>query len=161
MTMLVGPMSLWAQFPSELVGFNGPPIDDPATSQEMFRIPQFSGSTSHFVVPNVDPYDNNAAFRASGLQTEGVAALEAFFDWVDTTDPYAWVRLTTYNGEGRPNPCLDTRGKVRFKLTNRSELFQGEVGLCIGIRETGAEGVPQMGDGGTSGPIEWVGVTGV
>jgi hypothetical protein len=158
---LVCPLALWAQYPSELVGFNGPPIDDPATSQEMFQIPQFSGSTSEFVVANVSGYDNNAAFRAAGLQTEGVAALEVFFDWVDTSDPYAWVRLTTYNGPERPNPCLDTRGKVRFKITNRSEYSQGVIGICLGIRETGAEGVAQMGDGGTAGPIEWVGVTGV
>ena len=158
---LVWPAALRAQYDSELVGFNGPPIDDPATSQEMFRTPQFSGTTSGFIVPNVDPYDNNAAFRASGLQTEGLAALETFFLWVDSADPYGWVRLTTFNGPERPNPSLDTRGKVRFKITNRSELSEGEIGLCIGIRETGGVGIPQMGDGGTSGPIEWVGVTGV
>jgi len=158
---LVCPTTLRAQFPSELVGFNGPPIDDPATSQEMFQQPEFSGSTSSYIVPNESGYENNAAFRAAGLQTEGAAALEAYFNWVDPNDPHAWVRLTTYNGPVRPNPCLDTRGKVRFKVTNRSELLDGEIGLCLGIRETGAEGVEQLGDGGTVGPIEWVGVTGV
>ncbi|MHC4067082.1 MAG: hypothetical protein ACYSUI_21610, partial [Planctomycetota bacterium] len=72
-------------------------------------------------------------------------------------DPDAWIRLTTFEGAERPNPALDTRGKVRFKLTNRSEFSQGEVGVCIGIRETGVA-VAQLEDGGTLGPIEWVGV---
>jgi len=160
--VVLGPLSAWAQYPSELVGFNGPPIDDPATCQEMFRMPEFSGTTSGYIVHNSSgQYDYNAAFRASGLQTEGAAAMHVFFNWVDPYDPEAWVRLTTYNGPERPNPCLDTRGKVRLRITNRSELFLGAIGVCIGIRETGAAGVPQMGDGGTVGPIEWVGVTGV
>ncbi len=150
-----------AQFPSEVVGFNGPPIDDPATSQEMFRVPEFSGTTRDFIVLNSPgAFDNNAAFRASGLQTEGAAALEVFFNWVDPSDPTAWVRLTTFAGPERPNPSLHLAGKVRFKITNRSELFAGEVGICIGIRETG-ENVPQLFDGGTVGTIEWVGATGV
>jgi hypothetical protein len=160
-TLLLMPAAAWAQYPSELVGFNGPPIDDPATSQEMFQTPEFSSTTSGCIIPN-DPglYDNNAAFRAAGMQTEGVAALEVFFRWVDPTDPDCWVRLTTFNGPERPNPSLHTLGKVRFKITNRSEYTQGAIGICLGIRETGVE-VPQMADGGTVGDIEWVGVIGV
>jgi len=157
--MLLGPTATWAQFPSELVGFNGPPIDDPATSKEMFQIPQFSGTTSAYIEANATgAYNMNAAFRANGLQTEGAAAEQVFFNWIDPADPDGWLRLTTFNGPERPNPTLDTRGKVRFKLTNRSEIFDGEVGLCIAIRETGADGVPQLADGGVLGPIEWVGV---
>ncbi|UCG17256.1 MAG: hypothetical protein JSV19_04335, partial [Phycisphaerales bacterium] len=156
---LVWPVPLWAQYPSEVVGFNGPPIDDPATCQEMFQIPQFSGTTSGYVLANVVGYDNNAAFRASGLQTEGAAALEAFFNWVDTADPDMWLRLTTYNGIDYPNPALDTRGKVRFKITNKGEITEGgAIGLCIGIRETGVD-VAQLANGGTSGDLEWVGVS--
>ena len=156
--LLAGPAA-WAQYPSELVGFNGPPIDDEATCQEMFRQPGFSGTTSGYIVPNSSgAYDYNAAYRAAGLQTEGDAALRTFFNWVDPGDPDGWLRLTTFDGPERPNPALDTRGKVRFKLVNRSELFLGNIGVCIGVRETGGADVPQMGDGGTSGPIEWVGV---
>ena len=156
---LVLPAAL-AQYPSELVGFNGPPIDDPGTSQEMFKMPEWSGSTSMYVVPNTaGQYDNNAAFRASGLQTEGAAAMQVFFRWVDPADPNAWVRLTTYNGPERPNPALHLAGKVRFKITNRSELFFGRVGICIGVRETD-QNVPQLADGGTIGTVEWVGVSG-
>lgn len=153
---LVWPAVVGAQFPSEVVGFNGPPIDDPE-AHEMFQPPQVSGTTSEFIVPNVTGFDNNNFFRASGLQSEGPAALEAHFIWDNVMEPDAWVRLTTFNGAERPNPSLDTRGKVRFKITNRSQIFQGEVGLCIGVRETGGADIPQMQDGGTSGPIEWVG----
>jgi len=154
---ILWPLAARAQFPSELVGFNGPPIDDPATSQEMFRIPEWSGSTAGYVVHNVTGYESNAAFRAAGLHTEGAAAMQVFFYWVDTNDPDAWVRLTTFDGPERPNPALHTEGKVRFKVTNRSELVNGEIGICLGIRETGVE-VPQMANGGTAGDIEWVGV---
>ncbi|MCH7814715.1 MAG: hypothetical protein IID40_11920, partial [Planctomycetes bacterium] len=157
-TTLLVPALVWGQHPSAVVGFNGPPIDDEATSQEMFKIPEWSGSTVNYVLANTPgSFDNNAAFRASGFGMEGVAAMNVFFRWVDTNDPDAWVRLTTFGGPERPNPGLDTRGKIRFKILNKSELFQGHVGLCIGIRETG-EVVPQLADGGTSGDIEWVGV---
>lgn len=147
-----------AQFNSPVVGFNGPPIDDPATSSEMFRNPEFTGSTEQFIVPNsAGAFDNNAAFRASGLQSEGAAALQTFFNWIDPNDPAAWVRLTTFNGTEIPNPGLHTQGEVRFKLTNSSEFFLGDIGLVIGIRETGVV-VPQLGNGGTTGDIEWIGV---
>lgn len=156
---LLLPLAALAQYPSALVGFNDSPIDDPGTAQEMFRQPQFSGTTSRFVLANVTGYDNNAAYRASGLQTEGAAALEVFFKWTDPADPNAWLRLTTFDGPVRPNPALHTGGKVRFKLTNRSELFAGRIGICLGIRESGVE-VAQLANGGTVGPIEWVGVSG-
>ncbi|MCP4246697.1 MAG: hypothetical protein GY778_06580 [bacterium] len=162
-TMCVGAVlswaaPLWAQFPSAVVGFNGPPIDDEATSQEMFRIPEWSSTTANYVLANTPgTYDNNAAFRASGFGMEGAASLEVIFRWVDSSDPDSWVRLTTFGGPEIPNPGLDTSGKIRFNILNRSELFQGQVGLCVGIRETG-EIVPQLSDGGTGGDIEWVGV---
>ncbi len=160
-TVLVCPVTLLGQYPSELVGFNGPPIDDPAASREMFQSPQFSGTTDDYIIPNTaGEYDNNAAYRASGLQTEGEAAMEVFFRWINPSDPQAWVRLTTFNGPDRPNPSLHTQGKVRFRITNRSEFDEGEVGICLGIRETGVR-VPQLANGGTGGDIEWVGVTGV
>lgn len=150
--------ALAGTFPSAVVGFNGPPIDDPGTSQEMFKLPEFSGSTSAYIEPNsAGAFDNNAASRAAGLQTEGAAAMEIFFRWVDPADIDSWVRVSTFNGPLLPNPSLHTDGVVRFNLTNRSQLFQGNVGICLGIRETGVE-VPQLDDGGTSGDIEWVGV---
>ena len=148
-----------AQFPSQTLGFNGPPIDDPATSAEMFRKPQLSGTTDEFITadPDFSTFVENGAFRAAGLQTEGAAALQVFFNWIDPTDPDAWLRLTTFDGARFPNPTLDTQGKVRFKLNNLGDFFDGEIGLILGIRETGTV-VPQLADGGSSGPLEWVGV---
>ena len=152
------PATLFAQpFASELVGFDGPPFDDPATSREMFQSPQASGSTDDFMIANsAGAYDNNASFRASGFQTAGDAAMNIFFTWVDPFDPNSWVRVTTFNGPERPNPTLDLTGKVKFKITNISG-FTGSIGLCLGVRETGVD-APQLADGGSVGTIEWVGV---
>lgn len=164
--LLLMPVVVWGQYTSEEVGFNGPPFDDWG-AHEMFQIPQWSGSTVTYIVPNqsppppppADPFAQNNAYRVSGLQTEGTASLDVFFYWVDPADPDAWVRLTTFNGPEHPNPSLHTAGKVRFNIINRSQLYTGLVGICLGIRETGVN-VPQLADGGTSGDIEWVGVDG-
>ncbi len=159
---LLLPVAALAQYPSPVVGFNGPPIDDPATCQEMFQRPQHSGTTSQYII-NSDPNDPNttwinAAYRQSGFQPEGAAAERFYFFWDEPADPNAWVRMTTANGPIYPNPALHTEGKVRFKVVNISELFLGEIGVCIGIRETGVN-VPQLWNGGGSGDIEWVGVS--
>jgi len=154
---LQGPAAL-AQYPSEVMGFNSEPYSDPNTSEEMFRDPGWNSVTSEYVLPNpAGQHTNHASFRASGLQTEGPACLEMFFRWVNPFDPEAWVRVSTFAGVDHPNPALHTGGKVRFNINNRSQMGPGDVGICLGIRETGAN-VPQMGDGGTVGPIEWVGV---
>lgn len=149
-----------AQFVSETVDFNQAPIGSPENSQEIFRTPQFSPSTSDYIVPNSSgSLDNNATFRdtTAAPPTPGnVAALHAVFSWIDPADPDAWVRLTSANGPITPNPSLNTAGKVRFIFT--SLIFTSDVGLALGIRETGVD-VPQLSDGGTAGPIEWVGVT--
>lgn len=150
-----------AQFLSELVGFNGAPLDDEANSQEMFRIPEFSAISQTFIQLNpTGTFDNNAAYRNSTFKTEGAAGMNVFFKWLTPNEPLgnpSWVRLTTFGGALRPNPALHTGGKVRFRVINRSELFFGKIGVCIGVRETGLE-VPQLEDGGATGDIEWVGV---
>ncbi len=107
--------------------------------------------------PN-NPYGNNSAFRASGLQCNGDASLKVLWQWVDPADPDAWVRLTTYNGAIYPNPVLHLGGKVKFCFTNQSEVLYGNLGVCIGVRETGVV-KPQLEDGGLNGEIEWIGVS--
>jgi hypothetical protein len=147
-----------AQNPSILLGFNSSPIDDEFDSQEMFRIPEFTQESQRYIQPNDSGLLNlNSAFRAAGLQSDGAAAMQVSLRWKDPSDPNAWVRLSTFNGPLVPNPSLHTQGTVTFDISNRSELFFGEFGLCLGIRETGFD-VPQLTDGGTSGAIEWVGV---
>ncbi|MDX2199451.1 MAG: hypothetical protein SF069_10840 [Phycisphaerae bacterium] len=152
-----------AQVLTPTVGFNSNagtrPINDPATSQEMFRTPQFSGTTASFIEANTaGQFDNNGAFRAAGASTEGDAGMRVFFDWINPANVDGWVRLTTSDGPSLPNPALNTAGKVRFKLTNISEFFAGNIGICLGIRETGND-VPALSNGGISGGIEWVGVS--
>ncbi len=149
-----------AQFLSETVDFNQAPIGSPANSQEMFKLPQFSPSTSEYIVANSEgSLDQNQAYRNPDLAppTPGnLAALQVTFNWIDPSDPDAWVRLTTANGPLRPNPSLHTAGKVRLIFT--STIFVSEVGLALGVRETGVI-APLLSNGGTAGPIEWVGVT--
>ncbi|MFH0979924.1 MAG: hypothetical protein V2A79_00095 [Planctomycetota bacterium] len=156
------PAALSAQpYLSEWVTFEGAPYD--LTAKEMFWQPQYSGSTQGIVL-NVTGEDNNSAYRASTWGSSNpdppsYASYQVRFSWLDAADPYAWVRLTSYNvTPDRPNPSLHTLGKVRFKILNASEYYQGEIGLCLGIRETGVD-VPQLANGGTTGPIEWVGVS--
>jgi len=147
----------WAQFNSAVVGFNDNP--DVETSREMFRIPEFSGSTSAYIVANTGgTFTQNNAYRASGLLTEGTGAMRVFYRWVSASDPDGWLRLSTFGAAERPNPGLHLGGKVRFRIINQSELFRGNVGICIGVRETG-ELVPQLANGGTTGDIEWIGVS--
>ena len=137
---IVSTPSLKAQFPSEVVGFNDNPIDDVANSHEMFRVPEQSPTTDEFILLNsAGVFDNNSAFRSTPLVIEPPASLEVFFKWLDASDPDAWVRLTTINGELRPNPSLDTRGKVRFRLTNRGQIFTGSIGLRSEERRVGKE----------------------
>jgi hypothetical protein len=161
------PAARATDYPSELVSFEGGSVD--ATSaKEIFREPQWSPSTMGIHLNTTTPTpaeDWNSAYKSTDFNGgyDGVQNLKVFFSWdatqVPLTDPaYQWVRLTTYSGALRPNPALDTRGRVEFRILNRSGMFTGEFGLVLGIRETGVV-KPQMGDGGVSGGIEWVGVT--
>ena len=146
---------------SEVVGFNTNP--DVENSREMFRIPETSGSTAQYLQLNsLGVIDHNNSWRASGWQTEGLGAMNIFFDWADPNTVGAWARVTTIAATERPNPSLHLQGKVRFKIRNISGLAggTGTIGICLGIRETGVD-VPMLANGGTSGDIEWVGVTGV
>ncbi len=155
--VLLTPGALLGQYLSEPVDFGGS-YGDPASDKEMFRDPQFSGSTSSFIVANsTGAYDRNAAYRDAVLFTSEPAGLYVFFTWVDDTDPNAWLRLTTYDGALRPNPTLDLAGRVRFNVSVGQISAHAPVYVCIAVRETGTDAA-QMADGGTSGDIEWVGV---
>ncbi|MBN1510604.1 MAG: lamin tail domain-containing protein, partial [Phycisphaerae bacterium] len=80
------------------------------------------------------------------------------FHWLDATDSYSWVRLTTNAGAERPNPTVDLRGKVRFTINNLGDFASGSVGLCVAVRETGVQ-ASLMANGGTAGAIELVGAS--
>jgi N-acetyl-anhydromuramyl-L-alanine amidase AmpD len=124
----------------------------------MFRVADYSGSTSGFVDPAVTPMTevstNYPDFDVNmSLQTLHV-------QWAfktGTTNP--WVRLTTFTTSGYtntysdPNPTIDFSKRVRFKVWTDKALRVG-----LGVRETGT-GVPVGDNGGTTGSLEWIGVT--
>jgi hypothetical protein len=159
-TLLIVPLAA-AQPPyySPLVDFEGD-IGSPDLHQEMFRIPGWNVTTEQFIVPNPpDSYTENAAFRDDELVIAGDASLRVYFEWVDPADPVAWLRLSTYQGEIWPNPSVHTGGKIHLKVTNQGDFFEGAMGICLGIRETG-NAVPMFENGGVDGDIEWVGAIG-
>jgi hypothetical protein len=66
-----------------------------------------------------------------------------------------WVRLNTFNVPTNKNPTIALDQSVRFKIYSSKAIKVG-----IGIRETGTSAAYGAA-GGTSGTIEWVGVTNV
>lgn len=113
----------------------------------LFNLPRFSGSTSGDLLPS----PNVAEVSAAAGGTSGTQSYLVQWQFVDT-DPQRWMRLTTSNAPGRPNPTvlLDRPVRVRLQVTG------GRLRLAMGIRETGT--TAEIGEnGGTSGPIEWVG----
>lgn len=125
-------------------------FDDYADGQAaMFNLPRFSGSTSDDLAasPNVAEVDDGVG----GFDDAHALRFEwAFLDGA----PQRWVRLTTFNGPGVPNPTipLDRPLRLRFRLDAGSLL------LSLGIRETGTN-ADYGDDGGTGGTLEWLGAT--
>jgi len=126
-----------------------------AGAREMFQYPAFSSSTRGL---DTEGFANDAIRSGEWGGSDGSRALNAYFSWLDAADPYAWVRLTTFNGAERPNPTVDLRGKIRFTIANAGNWSDGDVGLCVAIRETGVD-TSLMANGGTTGTIEFVGVS--
>jgi len=74
------------------------------------------------------------------------------FQFKDTTST-RWCRVTTYNTPIKPNPIIDLKKRLRFKML----LESGSLYVCLGVRETGQIDATTGSNGGTTGPIEWVG----
>lgn len=120
-----------------------------------FRLPRFSGST-HTVLqpkPNISRVTSQIP---PGNPSAGSRALHVNFDLL-TGGGSPWVRLTTFNAKGLPNPVVSTGHTVNFDVHSDRDVL-----VAIGIRETDARG--EIGsDGGTAkssggaAPIEWVG----
>jgi hypothetical protein len=126
-----------------------------AGAREVFQNPAFSSSTRGL---DTEGFANDAIRSGEWGGSDGSRALNVLFSWLDAADPYAWVRLTTFNGAERPNPTVDLRGKIRFTIANAGNWSDGDVGLCVAIRETGVD-TSLMANGGTTGTIEFVGVS--
>jgi hypothetical protein len=76
------------------------------------------------------------------------------FEFADS-EPTRWVRVTSEDAPIKPNPIIDLGKRLRFRILNT----EASVYLTLGIRETGQTTGEVGGDGGTSGPIEWVGLS--
>lgn len=66
-----------------------------------------------------------------------------------------WVRITTERGAIQPNPVIDLKKRLRFRL----RLDSGSLYMSLGIREITGSAHTVGSNGGTTGPIEWVGAT--
>jgi len=126
--------------------------DGAPTDQIMFRKPGMSSSTSGFLDGAVTNYNvPTGSFPGGNLSARAMRVYWSF--QAGTTNP--WLRLTTYNAATRPNPIVDITRSLWFDLHTDKAL---QVGL--GLRETNPTGAIGE-DGGGSGPIEFVGVSGV
>jgi len=126
--------------------------DGAPTDQIMFRKPGSSGSTSGFLDGAVTNYNvPTGSFPGGNLSARAMRVYWSF--QAGTTNP--WLRLTTYNAATRPNPIVEITRSLWFDLHTDKAL---QVGL--GLRETNPTGAIGE-DGGGSGPIEFVGVSGV
>lgn len=75
------------------------------------------------------------------------------FEFNDT-DSTRWVRITTFDTPIKPNPVLDLKKRLKFKmLTENISVY-----VSLGVREITTEEAVVGSNGGVVGPIEWVGV---
>lgn len=117
-------------------------------AQVMFRQPTFSGSTSSFLEASPNQSVINDEQALSGTQS-----LKVSFQFKpDQTNP--WLRLTTYYTANLPNPIISATLPLSVWVYVPSGT--PDLRLTLGVRETNPEG-PIGGNGGASGPIEFVG----
>lgn len=133
---------------------------DSGNGNVMFRPPIYSGSSSAFidgVIPNYTEILNTTNYPGFDENTSAQVLHVAWGFKTGTTNP--WVRLTTFtnpsytNTYSVPNPAIDLGQRVRFKVYSDKSIKIG-----LGVRETGIA-VPNGFNGGTTGAMEWVGVT--
>ncbi len=126
---------------------------DTTNGLPLFRNPRYSGSTSANLATTPDLAVVTDVYNTTGHGTGRV--LRVNYNITNAANP--WLRLTTANTPNWPNPVIDFTRKLRFDLYSDKA-----VKVAVGCRETTvAAGTPIGSDGGTSGGIEWAGVTGV
>lgn len=116
-------------------------------AEVLFRRPRYSGTTRDDLATSPD----SAKVTREVDAFSGDSCLKVEWQYVDT-NPERWMRLTTSGAPYIPNPTmwLDTTIRVRLRLDS------GRLRLAAGIREIAVD--PEVGEnGGTTGPIEWVG----
>jgi len=156
-TVVAGDLSRWdvalgnppSCFDELITGFEGYADG----TQVLFRPPSYSGSTDMNLAAS--PNISQATTEVDAFS--GSVSGKLSWQFVDT-GLERWLRATTSNAANVPNPTiwLDRPVRVRLRLESPAgtPLLVG-----LGVRETGT--TADVGeDGGTSGTIEWVGVTG-
>jgi hypothetical protein len=121
----------------------------------LFDTPNASTSTSNFLngVPEMDIAAVTDTHPAGGQAARNVLMVKCQFTNVNN----AWLRLSTAATTFFPDPVIDLKRKLRFDMYS-----DRAVQVAVGCRETTtAPGTAIGSDGGTSGAIEWAGVTGV
>jgi len=123
----------------------------PPNGTVLFRAPNFSGSTSGFLDASPNVSSVTGAMPPGQSSARSLAVSCSF-----SNSSNGWLRLTTSAAATLPNPVIDFTRRLRFDIhTDRA------VRIALGLRETtNAAGTTLGSDGGTSGAIEWAGVSG-
>lgn len=116
----------------------------------MFRQPSFSGSTGGKLdaTPNFSMVTN--VFPA-GNPSAGDNVYQSSWSFKQDAVSPLWVRYTTYSAPNLPNPTIDFSSGLRFDIYTDRPLY-----VALLLRETNTT-QPIGGNGGASGPIEFVG----
>ncbi|MDB6027696.1 MAG: hypothetical protein JWM68_3919, partial [Verrucomicrobiales bacterium] len=119
----------------------------------LFRQPGFSSSTANYLTTATNFSRVTNSFPAGNVNAGG-KVLVAQWTFKTGISNY-WVRLATSGATSLPNPTVDLGARVKFDIYATKALKVG-----LGIRETGT--TAEIGaDGGTTGSIEWLGLTGL
>lgn len=130
-----------------------PFMSETANGTALFRDPRQSSTTRGFLdaAPNLAVVTDT--FPTAGHGTGRVLRISWRFT-ASAMNP--WLRLTAAGAAWLPNPIIDFTRRLRFGL-----YADRPVSIALGCRETATPRGATLGaDGGTAGPIEWVGVTG-
>ncbi len=128
------------------VGFEGFSQGD--NGRYLFRQPSYSGSTSAYV----DTSHTNYSAVSGDLAHSGTNSLKV--EWLSTSAPANWLRLTTSQAPVLRNPQIKNSQILTFWIYVPSAT--PDFYLTVGLREN----TKDLGcglDGGIAGTIEWVG----
>ena len=124
---------------------------DTTNGLPLFRNPRYSSSTSANLDTTPDLTVVTDVYTTSGHGAGRVLRVSCNF----TNPANPWLRLTTAGAAAWANPVIDLTRILRFDL-----YADKAVKVAVGCRETTtAAGTALGSDGGTTGAIEWAGVT--
>jgi hypothetical protein len=122
------------------------------TDEVVFRNPINSATTSGYINTSSTNYTTVKSGAPSGVG--GSQALKAGWSFKTGTTNY-WVRFNTFNAPSLPNLTIGLDQTVRFRLWSTKALKVGMI-----VRETGTTAA-YAANGGTTGTLEYVGVTNI